>query len=553
MAFVLLVYLRKSADITGVIVWLTTLAIAIFAFQTDAVIALTASAAGIVKSFPISIMIGTSILMMTFMQETGALQRLIVFFKTLGGGSRPMQILLISFGLGLFLVGIGATPTSMLPPVMLALGFNPMVAVALPSIGYDPLTTYALLGVPVLVFQGEYSAWGSIINIQEAGAVFAWFMPVVSLGIAISMLWIGGGRKLLFNREGLILASLCGLTAGLMALVCNVLLPLTTLTNVFAGAAVILILYLFNKARSKPMIDRSTLDEKDLEVEKGFSLTRASIPWVILVILSLATNLIEPIRVFLFETLAFPVTIGGYPRAIDTRFLWQAYTLMLIATLVSMPFLKTNREVLKRTAISFKRRALRPVLAAAIFFAMAEVLNFSGWVIDSTGVWLNPTNLANGLDPTNNMIFLLAGLTAGLGILYPIIAPFMGLLAGFISGSETSSIAMFTKYHVETSTAVGASAIVVAASNGIGGGLASILSPAKIQNAAAVIDEIGIEGQVIRYGAVVALLMTWATSIMTMLQAFPITPLTLFIVGVMIAVPVVIGIFMYFRGKNEET
>ncbi|MGY5860065.1 MAG: L-lactate permease [Candidatus Thorarchaeota archaeon] len=552
LAFILLLYLKKSADVTGVIVWAVTVAIAILAFQTDVVIALTASLAGIVKSFPISIMIGTSILMMTFMQETGALQRLIVFFKTLGGGSKPMQILLISFGLGLFLVGIGATPTSMLPPVMLALGFNPMVAVALPSIGYDPLTTYALLGVPVLVFQGEYSAWGSVINIQEAGAVFAWFMPVVSLGIAISMLWIGGGRKLLSNREGLILASICGLTAGLMAIVCNVLLPLTTLTNVFAGAAVILVLFLFNKARSKPMIDRSTLDEKDLEIEKGISLKRASIPWIALVILSLATNLIKPVFDFLFFTLSFPVTIGGYPSPIATRFLWQAYTLMLIATLVSMPFLKTNRDVLRRTAISFKRRALRPVLSAAIFFAMAEVLNFSGWAMNSGGDWLNPTDLANGLDPTNNMIFLLASVTAGLGLLYPILAPFMGLLGGFISGSETSSIAMFTKYHVETSTAVGANSMVVAASNGIGGGLASVLSPAKIQNAAAVIDEIGIEGQVIRYGLVVALLMTWATAIMTILMAFPITLVTLGIAGGMVAIVVVIGFLMYIRGKDKE-
>ena len=553
LAFVLLLFLRKSADITGVIVWVTTLTIAIFAFQTDVIIALTASAAGIVKSFPISLMVGTSILMMTFMQETGALQRLIVFFKTLGGGSRPMQILMISFGLGLFLVGIGATPTSMLPPVMLALGFNPLVAVALPSIGYDPLTTFALLGVPAVVFTGEYSAWGSVISLQEAGAVFAWFMPVVSLGIAISMLWIGGGRKLLFSREGLVLATICGLTAGLMAIICNVIFPLTTLTNVFAGAAVLLILLVYLKVKNKPIIDRTLLDEKDLEVERSISLRRASIPWVVLVIISLSTNLIPQIFNLLFIVLAFPVTIGGYPNIINTRFLWQAYTLMLVATVVSMPFLKTNREVLSRTFSTFKRRALRPVIASAIFFAMADVMNFSGWVIDSAGVWLNPTNLANGIDPTNNMIFLLAGMTAGIGILYPILAPFMGLLAGFISGSETSAIAMFTKYHVEASTAVGASAVVVAASSGIGGGLASVLSPAKIQNAAAVIDEIGIEGQVIRYGLVVALLMTWATSIMTMLQAFPITPLILFIVGVMIVIPVVIGIFMYFRGKNGDT
>ncbi len=519
LAFVLLVGLRKAADVTGVIVWLVTLIIAIVAFQTDVSVAITASVAGIVRSFPISLMVATSILMMTYMQETGSLQRLIVFFKTLGGGSRPMQILMISFGLGLFLVGIGATPVSMLPPVMLALGFSPLVAVALPAIGYDPLTTFALLGVPVVVFT-EQLPDSMAITLGEAGSVFAWFMPVVSLGIAISMLWIAGGKKLLLNREGMMLAIICGLTAGIMAIVCNVFLPFTTLTDVFAGAMVIFVLVLYNKLRHRSIIDRSYLDENDLAIEEQMSLRRASIPWVILVVLSLVTNMIPQVSHFLFVTLAFPVQIGAYPSPINTHVLWQAYTLMLIATLVSIPFFKRDRTVFKNTMSKFMKRAPRPVLAAAIFFAMAEVMNYSGWIISGTGSWLSPLEPMNGIDPTNNMIYLLASATAGLGLFYPLLAPFLGLLAGFISGSETSAIAMFTKYHVETSNLISANALVVAASNGIGGGLASVLSPAKIQNAAAVVDQIGIEGQVIRYGAVVAILMTLATAILTLIWAF---------------------------------
>ncbi len=552
LAFALLVFLHKAADITGIIVWFVTIVIAIVAFQTDITVALTASIAGIIKSFPISLMVATSILMMTFMQETGALQRLIVFFKTLGGGSRPMQILMISFGLGLFLVGIGATPVSMLPPVMLALGFSPMVAVALPCIGYDPLTTYSLLGVPAVVFTGEYSAWGTTISLQEAGTVFAWFMPVVSLGIAISMLWIAGGRKLLLSRDGLLLACICGLTAGLMAIVCNFLLPLTTLTNVFAGAAVLLILVIYNRIRGVPLINRDSLDDKDIKTESGMSLTRASIPWLVLVILSLVTNMIPQVFKSLFVDLAFPVSIGEYPVLIPTRVLWQAYTLMLIATIVSVPAFRADRDVLRRTFLGLKKRAPRPVVAAAIFFAMAEVMNFSGWVVDTTGDWLNPTDLANGLDPSNNMIFLLASMTAGLGLLYPALAPFLGLLAGFISGSETSAIAMFTKYHIETSGMIGANALVVSASNGIGGGLASVLSPAKIQNAAAVIDKIGIEGEVIRYGLVVALLMTWATAILTMIQAFAFTITVIAIAVIMALVPLLIGLVLFLRGRDSE-
>jgi lactate permease len=264
------------------------------------------------------------------------------------------------------------------------------------------------------------------------------------------------------------------------------------------------------------------LDDGDLQIEENMRLRKASIPWVILVVLCLVTNVIPPIRNLLFSDLDWVIQIGAYPRGISTHILWQAYTLMLIATVVSIPFFKHDRKSMKRIMIKFGKRAPRPVLAAAIFFAMAEVMNFSGWQIDaSTGAWLNPVDSVNSLDPTNNMVYLLAQLTSNtIGIYYPLTAAFIGLMAGFISGSETSAIAMFTGYHHQASSLIGANSVVVSASSGIGGGLASVLSPAKIQNAAAVVDKIGIEGDVIRYGAVVALLMTGVTAIMTFIWAF---------------------------------
>lgn len=523
LAFVLLVFLHKAADTTGVIVWLVTVIIAIVAFQTDPGVAIIASIAGIVRSFPISLMVATSILMMTYMQETGSLQRLIVYFKTLGGGSRPMQIMFISLGLGLFLVGIGATPVSMLPPVMLALGFSPLVAVALPAIGYDPLTTFALLGVPAVVFTDQYNtAAGTSLQLWETGSVFAMYMPVITTGIAISMLWIAGGKKLLMSKEGLLLAVLSGITAGGVAIIANTaLVNQTTLTNVFAGTAVMGVLYLYTRIKRRPMINRSVLIEEDFNIEESMSLKKAMIPWGVLVVLCLATNVIPVVKDLLFTQLDFVIQIGAHPNPIHTHWLWQAYFLMLVATVVSIPFFKTDKVVLKKTWNRFMKRAPRPVLAAAIFFAMAEVMNFSGWILDANGMWLNPLIPENGIDPTNNMIFLLATLTsATIGMAYPLMAAFIGLMGGFVSGSETSAIAMFTDYHYQASTMIGANSLVVSASSGIGGGLASVLSPAKVQNAAAVIDQIGIEGAVIRYGAVVAILMTLATALMTFMWAF---------------------------------
>jgi lactate permease len=153
------------------------------------------------------------------------------------------------------------------------------------------------------------------------------------------------------------------------------------------------------------------------------------------------------------------------------------------------------------------KRAPRPVLAAAIFFAIAFVINHSGKGTD----W----QLAV---PENNMVHVLATASAAaLGRLYPLVAPMLGLLGGFVSGSETSSIAMLTALHLQTAERIGANGLLIAAASGIGGGLASSISPAKLQNASASIDAIGEESHVIRHTLVVALAITVVCAVLTLL------------------------------------
>jgi lactate permease len=96
----------------------------------------------------------------------------------------------------------------------------------------------------------------------------------------------------------------------------------------------------------------------------------------------------------------------------------------------------------------------------------------------------------------------------------------MGLFGGFISGSETSSIAMLTALHLSTAEKIGAVGLVVAAASGIGGGLASVISPAKLQNAAASIDKIGEETKVIPIAAIISVIITLVVALMTLYWAF---------------------------------
>ncbi|NHK32915.1 MAG: L-lactate permease [Asgard group archaeon] len=526
-ALLLLIVAKWKADSTGFIMWLIIAILAISYFKTDIGVTFLASISGFIESYPIALMVCTSIFMITYMQRTGALQRITVAFKTLGGeGKEPFQIMFINIGLGCFLVSIGATPVTMLPPIMMALGYSSLAAVALPSIGYDPLTTFALLAIPAVVFQqiisGLFGLYPIFPTLAESGFIFSLFMPIVTMGIAFGMMFIVGGRKMLFRKDSILFASVGGLTAGGTSILVNGLAVLfemdglVPLTGLFAGLFTCGAMLLLAKIKKYRIFDQSNLSEEDLKIKESMPLWKAFMPWLILVVLGAVTNFVPQIYDFLFNFLAMPIQISG-SNIIKLRVFWNAWFLVIVATILAMPFLGVKKGILKDTFKTWSKRAIRPVFAAAIFFSVASVLNWSGATgeISADGFWV--------VNPDNNMISVLADASSTIfGRFYPIIVPFIGLLGGFVSGSETSAIAMFTKYQFDTGNTLllpNKSIVILGAANGIGGGLASVLSPAKIQNATAVIDKQGIEGQVIKKTAPIAILMVVSVSVITLCWA----------------------------------
>ena len=81
LAIILLVVKRWKADTTGIVVWLLVSILA-FYFSTPLTDIFVISIAGIIDSFKITLMVGVSIFMITYMAESGALQRIIIFIKT---------------------------------------------------------------------------------------------------------------------------------------------------------------------------------------------------------------------------------------------------------------------------------------------------------------------------------------------------------------------------------------------------------------------------------------------------------------------------------------
>ncbi|HOX41808.1 MAG TPA: L-lactate permease, partial [bacterium] len=185
--------------------------------------------------------------------------------------------------------------------------------------------------------------------------------------------------------------------------------------------------------------------------------------------------------------------------------LWQAYTWILVSIILSIPFLKPSKTQLKETFSVWLKRAPRPVFSAAIFFAIGEVMNMSGF------------DMATKTFAVPSMVKVLADFSAAtFQSAYGAIVPFIGLFGGFITGSEASTIAMLAKYTMSTAKTLGlpiTGLIIITAALAFGGGLASVISPAKLQNAAASIDKIGEENKVIRIAFVMSLILTAVTAV----------------------------------------
>ena len=507
----MLIVWKKPADVSGIVGWLAISLIAIAAFQTSVEVVLRSTAAGFIRSFSVSLIVAMSLLQMAYMEKTGALKRIIIFIKTIARENRAVQIMMINIGFGTLMVAVGATPVSLLPPILIAMGYSTYVAIALPAIGYDALCTYALLGAPIVVFVDVANGFlgkGNEISLSQAGMVFFMFLPVVSTLIGVSMLWIVDKGKAL--KEGWLPCLITGAVIGLVSYVTNRYDNLVVLTGILCGLAVIAAMIIYLKLTGRKLIDKSQLTRDELAYEKSYPLWRALSPWLILVLLILALNVPKDIFNYLYRELRLPInglTANGAP--LETRALWQAYTWILASILLSLPFIHPSSAQIKDSLNVWIKRAPRPVFSAAIFFAIGEIMNMSGF------------SMATKTFAVPSMVKVLADYSAQFfSGAYGAVVTYIGLFGGFITGSEASTIAMFGKYAMTTAKNLNMSThglILIMAGLAFGGGLASVISPAKLQNAAASIDKLGAENEVIRTAFVFSILLTLVTSLFLLL------------------------------------
>lgn len=165
--------------------------------------------------------------------------------------------------------------------------------------------------------------------------------------------------------------------------------------------------------------------------------------------------------------------------------------MLLLAFLIAVMAGGRNRHLLSITA---GRALLRLPLVAV---ALVAVLTLARLMVHS------------------GMIDLLAATTAAtFGGGWPLVAPMLGALGSFVTGSGTASNILFGGFQASAANLAGVSPLVVTAAQAVGAAAGNLVAPHNIVAGAATIGLIGREGEILRRTLPPALLYAGAAGVM---------------------------------------
>ena len=503
-------FLRQSGLKMAFVGLILAICLAVFQFGTPFDVALGSSAYGFVKSFGISISVAATMLMIYLMREAGALQTVSKVIKQQVIGDE-IRALYIGIGFGSFLTSLGVVTPALFPPLLTAMGFSPASSIAIAVLGYDPTTSFSLLSLPItLPAESSLPLIGFPMNPIELAFKIAIFLPLVSTGFSFAILWVIGGRKSM--RKGAVPAIICGLT---LALTCLGTVSLDYFTGVeyvplrivgvVAGLFAMLSLFVYQKLAMP-----STAKTKSADYPPLKEILRAFSPWIMLTTLAAIVS-IPQIGNWLSTVLGNFEKITIYAdQKIDLDVLAQIYTWIFLTVLLSLLTLRVTRTQAKKAFTFWIKRFWGPFLSFCVYFAISFVMACSAMEI------VDGSLIASAFYNELNMNVILGSTLASVfGAGYVFVAAYLGLFGAVVGGSEASSNVLFLKIQRTASQSIGLTDkefMIVYGSHAVAGGIASAITPAKINNAVVTIDESHeTESLIMRKHLVVALLLAIAT------------------------------------------
>lgn len=528
--FLGLAVLRLKGHVAGAITLALSVLVAIAAFNMPTKMALAAAGYGFMYGlWPIAWIIVAAVFLYKLTVKSGQFEIIRSSVLSITDDQR-LQVLLIGFSFGAFLegaAGFGA-PVAITAALLVGLGFNPLYAAGLCLIANTAPVAFGALGIPIIV-AGQVTG----IDAFKIGAMTGRQLPFLSIIVPfwlVAMMdgWRGvketwpaalvAGVSFAITQyltSNFIGPELPDITSALVSMICLTLFlkvwqPKRSMraevAGVSGGAAVL----------GAGGDNGSSKEDRRSPYSMG-EITKAWSPFLILTVLVTIWTL-KPFKAMFakdgaMESWVFqfaipyldkmvmkvaPIVTDPTPIAAVFKFdpISATGTAILFSALLSMVVLKINAKI---GVVTFKETLVElrwPILSIGMVLAFAFVTNFSG------------------------MSTTLALVLAGTGVLFPFFSPFLGWLGVFLTGSDTSSNALFGSLQATTAHQIGVNDTLLVAANTSGGVTGKMISPQSIAVACAATGMVGRESDLFRFTLKHSLIFATMVGLITMAQAY---------------------------------
>lgn len=482
------------------------LLIAIIVYGMPVKLAMLSTAHGALYGlFPICWIIIGAIFLFNVTVKSGQFE-IIKHFMASISSDRRIQALLIAFSFGAFLegtAGFGA-PVAITAAMLIGLGFNPLYAAGICLIANTAPVAFGSVGIPITV-ASQVSGIPEMAISQMIGRT----LPILSLFLPFYLVAIMSGFKKSIEVLPAIIVS--GISfASFQWFTSNYLGPL--LPDVIAGiSSMICLMVLLRLWKPKSIWRFNDEPAPTINVRGIYSngqIIRAWSPFIILTLLILAWGL-QPVKDTLDSIGVIKFNISGLHNVIScndsNKLLSQTFkfnylsasgTAILISAFISIPLIGMRFSDGLKIFFSTVNQLKYP------FITIVSILGFA-YIVNNSGISIT-----------------MAKALANTGVLFPFFAPILGWLGVFITGSDTSSNALFGKLQHATATSIGVDPVVAVAANCSGGTVGKMVSPQSIAVASAATGLIGKESELFRFTVKHSFIMLFFICLIVLAQAY---------------------------------
>ncbi len=497
--------LRWKAHLAGAVSWFLALLVAVLAFKMPALMAVSTSLHGFVYGlFPIVWILLMAIWMYQVTVISGRFEDLRNTFFLISDDPRVLG-LLIAFcfgGLLEALAGFGA-PVAITAVMLIAVGFSRIRAALVALLANTVPVAFGAVGLPVLM-AAKVGGFGD--DVLKVSPITGQLTAMLCLVVPFLLLAVMDGRSGV--RQCWPFGLVVGVTFGIVKWIVSAT-PLYNLTELVAAVVTVGVAIVFTRvwrpqgaAEAVPRVGEPV--DPELEPEPvvaqaadtagltGGRIVMALVPYLLVIVVFgiAAVPAVKSTLKALDVTFAWPglgqlADTAGNPAAHQTfTFAWAStpgILLALVALMTALVYRVSLGAAFAELWVNVKKMRMAMLTIGSVV-ALAYVMGDSGQTL-ALGTFI-----------------------AGAGAVYPFLAPVLGWIGTYVTGSDTSANILFSGLQSEVGQQIGASSHLgvegmrqlLVGANAAGGVVGKMISPQSLAIAASAIGLAGSESAILR-------------------------------------------------------